>query len=93
MAIKEILRIGNPILRQTTESITAFDTPYLHNLIQDMKDTMEANNGAGLAAIQIGIAKRVIIFGIEENPRYPDVEIIPSTTIINPKYEILNKEK
>ena len=93
MAIKEILRIGNPILRQTTESITAFDTPYLHNLIQDMKDTMEANNGAGLAAIQIGIAKRVMIFGIEENPRYPDVEIIPSTTIINPKYEILNKEK
>lgn len=93
MAIKQILRIGNPILRQATESITAFDTPCLHNLIQDMKDTIEANNGAGLAAIQIGITKRVIIFGIEENPRYPDVETIPSTTIINPKYEVLNKEK
>ena len=93
MAIKQILRIGNPILRQATESITAFDTPDLHNLIQDMKDTMEANNGAGLAAIQIGITKQVMIFGIEKNPRYPDVETIPSTTIINPKYEILNKEK
>ena len=93
MAIKEILRIGNPILRQATESITAFDTPDLHNLIQDMKDTMEANNGAGLAAIQIGITKQVMIFGIEKNPRYPDVETIPSTTIINPKYEVLNKEK
>ena len=93
MAIKQILRIGNPILRQATESITAFDTPDLHNLIQDMKDTMEANNGAGLAAIQIGITKQVIIFGIEKNPRYPDVETIPSTTIINPKYEVLNKEK
>ena len=93
MAIKEILRIGNPILRQATESITAFDTPNLHNLIQDMKDTMEANNGAGLAAIQIGITKQVMIFDIEKNPRYPDVETIPSTTIINPKYEVLNKEK
>ena len=93
MAIKQILRIGNPILRQATESITAFDTPDLHNLIQDMKDTMEANNGAGLAAIQIGITKRVMIFGIKKNPRYPDVETIPSTTIINPKYEVLNKEK
>ena len=93
MAIKQILRIGNPILRQATESITAFDTPDLHNLIQDMKDTMEANNGAGLAAIQIGITKQVMIFGIEKNPRYPDVETIPSTTIINPKYEVLNKEK
>ena len=93
MAIKQILRIGNPILRQATESITAFDTPDLHNLIQDMKDTMEANNGAGLAAIQIGITKQVMIFGIEKNPRYSDVETIPSTTIINPKYEVLNKEK
>ena len=93
MAIKQILRIVNPILRQATESITAFDTPDLHNLIQDMKDTMEANNGAGLAAIQIGITKQVMIFGIEKNPRYPDVETIPSTTIINPKYEVLNKEK
>ena len=93
MAIKQIVRIGNPILRQATESITAFDTPDLHNLIQDMKDTMEANNGAGLAAIQIGITKQVMIFGIEKNPRYPDVETIPSTTIINPKYEVLNKEK
>ena len=72
MAIKPVLRMGNTLLLQRAKEITEFNTPQLNALIQDMHDTMQAEDGAGLAAPQISISLRLVIFGIDENPRYPD---------------------
>lgn len=82
--------MGDPRLRQVAEPVTTFDTPELHALITDMRDTMDAYDGAGLAATQIGVMQRVMIFGIESNPRYPDAEAVPMTTLINPEFEVVD---
>ena len=84
MAIKPVLRMGNPLLLQRAEEIAQFDTPELHALIQDMQDTMTHMNGAGIAAPQIGVSQRVVIFGVGHNPRYPDAEQVPYTVLVNP---------
>jgi peptide deformylase len=84
--------MGHPLLLEQAKPVTAFDTPELHALIQDMKDTMAAENGAGLAAPQIGISLQVAIFGIEFNPRYPDAEPVPYTVLINPVLTPLSRE-
>jgi peptide deformylase len=77
--------MGDPVLLQKAAAVERFDTPELHALIQDMKDTMAHMNGAGIAAPQIGVSKRVVIFGIEGNPRYPDAEEVPFTVLVNPE--------
>ena len=69
MAVKKILLIGHPLLLQKSEPVAEFNTPELDNLIEDMFDTMFALNGAGLAAPQIGVLKRVVIFDVLDNPR------------------------
>ena len=92
MAIRPILRIGDPRLREVAKSVDAFDTPELHELIEDMFDTMEAADGAGLAATQIGVLKRIMIFGLDSNPRYPDVEMVPTTVLINPAFSVISDE-
>lgn len=92
MAVRTILRIGDPRLREVAAAVEAFDTPELHELIEDMFDTMEAADGAGLAAPQIGVGKRVMIFGVESNPRYPDVEEVPMTVLINPEFSVVSDE-
>ncbi len=84
MAIKPVLRMGEPLLFAQAEPVTAFDTPELHALIQDMQDTMESMNGAGIGAPQIDVSLRVVIFGVGSNPRYPDAEQVPYTVLINP---------
>ena len=84
MAIRPVLRIGDPRLLRISSPVVQFDTPELHALIADMQDTMRALNGAGLAAPQIGVALRVVIFGIDHNPRYPDAEAVPFTVLVNP---------
>lgn len=84
MAIKTVLRMGDPVLLQKAAPVTTFDTPELHALIQDMQDTMAHMNGAGIAAPQIGVSLRVVIFGVGSNPRYPDAEQVPYTVLINP---------
>ncbi len=84
MAIKPVLRMGNSLLLQRAEEIAQFDTPELHALIQDMQDTMAHMNGAGIAAPQIGVSQRVVIFGVGHNPRYPDAEQVPYTVLVNP---------
>jgi peptide deformylase len=76
--------MGNPVLFEKARAIEVFDTPELHVLIEDMQDTMQAMNGAGIAAPQIGIGLRVVIFGVGHNPRYPDAEQVPYTVLINP---------
>jgi len=91
--IREVLRMGDPRLLRRSEEITEFNTPELRELLQDMRDTMAHLNGAGLAAPQIGVGLRVVIFGVHANPRYPDVEEVPDTVLINPVLEPLAEEK
>ncbi len=92
MTVRRVLKMGDPLLFRVAEPVPAFDTPELHALIADMFDTMAALNGAGLAAPQIGISRRVVIFGVEANPRYPDAEPVPTTVLINPEIEILTQQ-
>src|SRR3546814_19889741 len=76
--------MGDPRLWQKSGPVTDFRDPFLHNLLADMRDTMAHLNGAGLAAPQIGVGLRVVIFGVKANPRYPDAEEVPETVLINP---------
>lgn len=82
--IREILRMGDPRLLGIARPVDHFDTPELHELIADMFDTMHAANGAGLAAPQIGVDLQVVIFGFEQNERYPEAPAVPQTVLINP---------
>ena len=84
--------MGDPRLLRVAELVDRFDTPALRGLIQDMRDTMAAENGAGLAAPQIGVNLQVLIFGVEHNPRYPDAEQVPFTILINPTLYQLDDE-
>jgi peptide deformylase len=83
--------MGHPVLSQVAQPVERFG-PELQALLQDMKDTMAAQNGAGIAAPQIGVSQRVVIFGVTKNPRYPDAEEVPFTVLVNPKIEFLSKE-
>ena len=82
--IRDILRMGDPRLLQISRPVAEFGTPALEALLADMRETMAAANGAGLAAPQIGVPLRVVIFGVERNPRYPDAEAVPYTELVNP---------
>src|SRR4030065_1654405 len=84
MAVRKVLRIGHPLLLEKAEPVKEFNTKSLNALIEDMFDTMDALSGAGLAAPQIGVSQRVVIFGVEANPRYPHVEPVPTTVLVNP---------
>ncbi len=91
MAIRDVLRMGHPVLRERAKPVADFG-PELKALLQDMKDTMKHKNGAGLAAPQIGVGQRVVIFGVEKNPRYPDAEEVPFTVLVNPTITMLTRE-
>ena len=92
MAIKSVLKIGDKRLNLVADEIAEFDTAELHQLIEDMRDSMDALDGAGLAAPQIGVSKRVVLFAMQQNARYPDQVDIPETILINPKIESLDDE-
>jgi peptide deformylase len=93
MAVRSILRLGDPVLRQIAAPVTQLGTPALRELVHDMLDTMRANDGAGLAAIQIGVSQRVVVFELNANPRYPDADSVPLTVLVNPEIEILDEER
>ena len=84
MAIHEILKMGDPRLLRVAQPVSNFASPELNTLIADMFETMEAANGAGLAAPQIGVDLQLVIFGFERNERYPDAAAVPRTVLINP---------
>ena len=92
MAIRTVLRMGDPLLLEQAQPITQFNTPELHALINDMQDTMQAMDGAGIAAPQIGVSLQVVIFGVGKNPRYPDAEQVPYTVLINPTLSFVGDE-
>jgi peptide deformylase len=93
MAVREILRMGDPRLLKVAEPVAAFDTPELHALVTDLLDTMVAASGAGLAAPQIGVDLAVVIFGFEHNERYPDAPAVPRTVLVNPRIDVLSPEQ
>jgi peptide deformylase len=90
--IREVLRMGDPRLWQKSLPVARFNTKELSELLQNMRDTMAHLNGAGLAAPQIGVLLRVVIFGVQANPRYPGVEEVPDTVLINPELKPLSDE-
>ena len=93
MAVKPILRMGDPRLLQVSAPVREFGGAALLELIADLYDTMQAANGAGLAAPQIGVLSRVVIFGGGPTPRYPDTDAVPFTVLINPKLKMLRGGK
>lgn len=94
MNLREILKMGDARLLRMAEPVMAFDTPELHALIADMRETMAAVHGAGLAAPQIGVNLQLVIFGsTARNPRYPDRPIVPPTVLINPVITPLGNEE
>jgi peptide deformylase len=96
MSVRPILRIGHPLLAKVSQPVPADGTPgsvgspELNELIADMLATMQHVNGAGLAAVQIGVPVRVMIFGITKNPRYPDAEPVPTTVLVNPSVTVVD---
>ena len=84
--------MGDPRLLQPSQRVDAFNTPELDALLADLRDTMAAQNGAGLAAPQIGVPLQVVIFGFADNPRYPDAEPVPYTELVNPVLTPLGPE-
>jgi peptide deformylase len=92
MAIRMVLKMGDPTLLKVASKVEKFGTPELNTLIQDMHDTMEALEGAGLAAPQIGVSQQVVIFGVKSNQRYPDAEEVPYTVLLNPVLTPLTQE-
>jgi len=92
MAIRHVLKMGDPRLLEIAKPVAAFGTPELQELIEDMHDTMAAMDGAGLAAPQIGVGLQVVIFGMGHNPRYPDAEHVPYTILVNPTLTPVGEE-
>jgi peptide deformylase len=91
--IREVLRMGDPRLLRVSRPVTRFDAPELAELIRDMQDTMAHLDGAGLAAPQIGVDLRVVIFGVESSPRYPEAAPVPFTILVNPVLTLLTAEE
>jgi peptide deformylase len=91
--IRPVLRMGDPRLWQKSLPVEKFGTAELGQLLGDMRDTMAHLNGAGLAAPQIGVPLRVVIFGVTANPRYPDIDPVPDTVLINPVLTPLSGEE
>lgn len=91
--IHDVLKMGDPRLLRIAEPVASFDTPELHALIADMFETMHSLNGAGLAAPQIGVNLRLVIFGFSSSPRYPDADAVPETVLINPIITFIGDEQ
>jgi peptide deformylase len=87
MTVRRVLKMGDPDLLRVSEPVKVFDTPELDELIADLWDTMEAEGGVGIAAPQIGVAQRVVVFGLEESERYPEAPPVPRTVLINPEID------
>ncbi len=92
MAVRTILRMGDPRLLQSAAPVRDFAEPALRALIVDLQETMRAAGGAGLAAPQIGVGLQVVVFGFESSPRYPDAEPVPETILVNPLITPLDEE-
>jgi peptide deformylase len=93
MAIRPVLRMGHPVLQQVARPVERFGSAELRELVADMDDTMRARQGAGIAAPQIGVPLRVVMFEVTRNPRYPQAGPVPYTVLVNPEVELLGTER
>ena len=93
MAIREILKMGHPTLLEVAKPVEKFNTSELDSIIEDMIDTMKGNDGAGLAAPQIGLGMQLVIFGFDSNERYPEADQVPFTVLINPVITPIGNEE
>ena len=94
MTVRPILGIGHPILRTPAAPVAVeqVGSPAVQGIIDDLIDTMRDANGAGLAANQIGVARRIAVVEVDHNPRYPYKPQIPLTVLINPVIEAVDDE-
>ncbi len=93
MAVRPVLKMGHPVLRQVAAPVVDFSGDGLGALLADMEDTMRELHGAGIAAPQIGVSLRVVMFEMKENPRYPDIAPIAFTVLVNPVLTLLGDEQ
>ena len=93
MAVREILKMGDPRLLRIAQPVTEFGTSALRELIDDLFETLHAARGAGLAAPQIGVDLALVIFGFKRSERYPDAPPVPETVLLNPEITPLGDEK
>jgi len=93
MSVKPVLKMGHPLLRRVAEPVAQLGSAELRELVTDMDDTMRALSGAGIAAPQIGVGLRVVIFELKENPRYPHIAPVPYTVLVNPVVQVLADEQ
>ena len=92
MSVRRVLKMGEPLLLRVAAEVTSFDAE-LRELVADMDDTMRALSGAGIAAPQIGVSARVVIFELKDNPRYPHITPVPYTVLVNPLVTPLTAEQ
>src|SRR6184192_4102758 len=94
MAVLKVAHLGHPVLRQVAEPVSpeAIGAPEIQRLIDDMFETMDDHDGAGLAAPQVHVSRRIVIYGVAANPRYPDADTVPLTVLVNPKIAPLTQE-
>ena len=95
MAVLKVAHLGHPILRQVAEPVSpeAIGAPEIQCLIDDMFETMDDHDGAGLAAPQVHVSRRIVIYGVAANPRYPDADAVPLTVLVNPKITPLTQDE
>ena len=95
MAVLKVARLGHPVLRQVAEPVSpeAIGAPEIQRLIDDMLETMDDHDGAGLAAPQVHVSRRIVIYGVEANPRYPEAEPVPLTVLLNPRITALGQDQ
>ena len=92
MAVRRVLKMGDPDLLQASEPVKDFDTSELNELIEDLWETMEAEGGVGIAAPQVGVPQRVVVFGLEHSERYPEAPAVPRTVLINPEIKPIGND-
>jgi peptide deformylase len=92
VSVRPVLKMGEPLLQDVASPVTRFDDE-LRALVADMDDTMRALSGAGIAAPQIGVSVRVVIFELKDNPRYPHIAPVPYTVLVNPLVTPLGAEQ
>lgn len=94
MAILKVARLGHPVLRQISQPVSpeAIRAPEIQGFIDDLIETMEEYDGAGLAAPQVHVSRQIVVFQVEGNPRYPDAPSIPLTVLINPRITATTEE-
>ena len=95
MAVLKVAHLGHPVLRQIAEPVSpeAIGAPEIQRLIDDMFETMEDHDGVGLAAPQVHVSRRIVVYGLRENPRYPEAAPIPLTVLVNPRITPLGTEQ